>query len=179
MSGKDRGLMMMLQTSPLSVILSRELLYNTVVLEDQLQQIFTIAKTRNALILLDEADFEGVIFLTTNQTSNFNPAILSRIHIIVDYPTLKQDQRRGIWRSSLVRALTAKNPPCLSEDEISKLSELDLNGRQINNIVSAAHALATVKKKQVRHGHIEKAVKFSQKFMEKVKGTKQLNSYFN
>jgi hypothetical protein len=45
--------------------------------------------------------------------------------------------------------------------------------------VSAGHALATVKKEQLGHGHIEKAVKFSQKFMEKVKGTEQLNSYFN
>jgi SpoVK/Ycf46/Vps4 family AAA+-type ATPase len=122
-----------------------------------LQRIFTIAKTWNALVLLDEADvflearsehhdfmngivavflrmlewFEGVMFLTTNRASNFDPAILSRIHIIVDYPALKQDQRRGIWRSSLDRAPTVKGPPCLSDDEISKLSELDLNGRQV------------------------------------------------
>lgn len=35
--------------------------------------------------------FESVLFLTTNQVLKFDPAILSWIHIIVEYPELKQD----------------------------------------------------------------------------------------
>ena len=113
-------------------------------LEKQLQRIFATVKHWNALLLLDEADvfletrtekshfmngivavflrmlewFEGVMFLTTNRASNFDPAILSRIHITVEYPGLKQDQRMGIWKSSLNRARTAKGPSDLSEEEV-------------------------------------------------------------
>lgn len=75
--------------------------------------------------------FEGVMFLTTNRASNFDPAILSRIHITVEYPGLKQDQRMGIWRSSLDRARMVRSPPELSDEEIVKLAKLDLNGRQV------------------------------------------------
>lgn len=77
--------------------------------------------------------FEGVLFLTTNRASKFDPAILSRIHIIVKYPELKQDQRMGIWRSSLDRAPTLKGPPCLSNEELTELAKLDLNGRQVRS----------------------------------------------
>ena len=134
-----------------------ELLHNAGILEQQLQNIFATAKHWNALLLLDEADvfletrternhfmngivavflrmlerFEGVMFLTTNRASNFDPAILSRIHIIVEYPGLKQDQRMGIWKSSLDRARTAQGPSDLSDEEVAKLAELDFNGRQV------------------------------------------------
>jgi SpoVK/Ycf46/Vps4 family AAA+-type ATPase len=133
------------------------LLHNAAVLEEHLQKIFTVANHWNALLLLDEADvfletrtennhfmngivavflrmlewFEGVMFLTTNRASNFDPAIVSRIHITIEYPELKPGQRMGIWRSSLDRALTLKGPPCLSNEEVAKLAKLDLNGRQV------------------------------------------------
>lgn len=134
-----------------------ELLHNAGVLEERLQRIFTTAKHWNTLLLLDEADvfletrteknhfmngivavflrmlewFEGVMFLATNRASNFDPAILSRIHMPVEYPGLKQDQRTGIWRSSLDRARTARGPSDLSDEEVVKLAKLDLNGRQV------------------------------------------------
>jgi hypothetical protein len=120
---------------------ARELLHDTGVLEDWLLYVFIVVHHWNTLLLLDRADvfletrmehnhfmngivavflrmlewFEGVLFLTTNRASKF--AILSRIHIIVEYPELKQDQRMGIWRSSLDRAPTLKGPPCLSNDQ--------------------------------------------------------------
>lgn len=75
--------------------------------------------------------FEGVMFLTTNRASNFDPAILSDIHITVEYPGLKQDQRMGIWRSSLDRARTVRGPSDLSDEEVVKLAKLDLNGRKV------------------------------------------------
>jgi SpoVK/Ycf46/Vps4 family AAA+-type ATPase len=134
-----------------------ELLHNAGILEQQLQNIFATAKHWNALLLLDEADvfletrternhfmngivavflrmlewFEGVMFLTTNRASHFDPAILSRIHIMVEYPGLKQDQRMGIWKSSLDRARTAQGPSDLSDEEVAKLAKLEINGRQV------------------------------------------------
>ncbi|EED11527.1 conserved hypothetical protein [Talaromyces stipitatus ATCC 10500] len=177
---------------PLYSVSAGELLHNAGVLEERLQGIFATAKHWNALLLLDEADvfletrteknhfmngivavflrmlewFEGVMFLTTNRASNFDPAILSRIHITVEYPGLKQDQRMGIWRSSLDRARTVRGPSDLSDEEI-------------NNIVSVGHALAAVKAKQLQYHYVQKAVEMSQKFMNQVNGTEQVNSYFN
>jgi SpoVK/Ycf46/Vps4 family AAA+-type ATPase len=127
-----------------------ELLHNACVLGEQLQRIFTTAKHWNALLLLDEADvfletrteknhfmngivgvflqmlewFEGVMFLTTNRALNFDPAILSRIHIMVEYPGLERDQRMGIWKSSLNRARTAQGPSDLSDEEVAELAKL-------------------------------------------------------
>jgi hypothetical protein len=39
--------------------------------------------------------------------------------------------------------------------------------------------LATAKGEQLQYRHIQKAADFSQQFMNKVKGTEQVNSYFN
>lgn len=134
-----------------------ELLHNAGVLEERLQNIFATAKHWNALLLIDEADvfleartekvyfmndivavclrmlewFGRVMFLTTNQAINFNPAILSHIHITVEYPGLKQEQRMGIWRSSLDQARTARDPSDLRDERVVKLAKLDLNGRQV------------------------------------------------
>src|SRR5947209_13067530 len=84
-------------------------------LEGQLSKIFQVAKHWNAILLLDEADVyleqrapqdlvrnglvsvflrtmeycQGVMFLTTNRASLFDPAALSRIHIKLKYDDLK------------------------------------------------------------------------------------------
>jgi SpoVK/Ycf46/Vps4 family AAA+-type ATPase len=135
-----------------------ELLHEADVLEDRLWRIFTVAHHWNALLLLDEADvflenrtshghfingivavflrmlewFEGVLFLTTNRVSDFDPAILCRIHIVVEYPQLKQDQRMQIWRRSLHRACTLQGPSRLSDEEVKDLAQIELNGRQVS-----------------------------------------------
>ncbi|KAI4744058.1 P-loop containing nucleoside triphosphate hydrolase protein [Aureobasidium sp. EXF-12298] len=83
----------------------------------------------NAILLLDEADIfleersrhevernklvsiflrvleyhEGIMFLTTNRVSTFDPAFQSRIHISIDYPELSPDSRRKIWENFLGR----------------------------------------------------------------------------
>ncbi|KAG9735490.1 P-loop containing nucleoside triphosphate hydrolase protein, partial [Aureobasidium melanogenum] len=46
---------------------------------------------------------EGIMFLTTNRVSTFDPAFQSRIHISIDYPELSPDSRRKIWENFLGR----------------------------------------------------------------------------
>ncbi|KAG9689190.1 P-loop containing nucleoside triphosphate hydrolase protein, partial [Aureobasidium melanogenum] len=46
---------------------------------------------------------EGIMFLTTNRVSTFDPAFQSRIHISIDYPELSPDSRRKIWENFLSR----------------------------------------------------------------------------
>jgi hypothetical protein len=91
-------------------------------LESQLKTIFKIAKHFNAILLLDKADafiasrtklynshnrlvtiflrkleyYRGLLFLTSNQGIQFDDAILSRIHLTIEYEDLTKDFRRGL-----------------------------------------------------------------------------------
>ena len=133
------------------------MLHDANILEEQLLRIFAVAHHWKALLLLDEADvflearshhnhymngtvavflrmlewFQGVLFLTTNRASDFDPAILSRVHIVVDYQKLNQQQRMQIWRNFLERASTLQGPPEITDDELENLGRTELNGRQV------------------------------------------------
>lgn len=93
---------------------SGELGTTTQAMESALQSAFRIAKEWNAILLLDESDvflskrsadhleknafvpvflglleyYQGIMFLTTNRAEEFDPAFLSRIHLIIDYHPL-------------------------------------------------------------------------------------------
>ena len=47
--------------------------------------------------------YEGIMFLTTNRVSTFDPAFQSRIHISIDYPELSPESRRKVWETFLGR----------------------------------------------------------------------------
>jgi SpoVK/Ycf46/Vps4 family AAA+-type ATPase len=92
-------------------------------MELQLTQVFQIASHWDAILLLDEADVflerrssqdlvhnalvsvflckleycEGIMFLTTNRVSEFDEAILTRIHLMLRYDNLDQAARTTIW----------------------------------------------------------------------------------
>ncbi len=85
-------------------------------MEEQLLRVFQTANHWNALILLHEADMyleqrskadvarnklvsvflreleycDGIMFLTTNRVSNFDDAILSRIHLMLKAPCVRR-----------------------------------------------------------------------------------------
>uniref|UniRef100_A0A0D2XEK7 Uncharacterized protein n=1 Tax=Fusarium oxysporum (strain Fo5176) TaxID=660025 RepID=A0A0D2XEK7_FUSOF len=95
--------------------------------------------------------FEGVMFLTTNRVSAFDPAFESRIHLTIHYPNLDYTSRLHIWRT-FVNIGTDGNS--LSEDELDELAGVELNGRQIKNVVKTARLLATHERTQLAMGHI-------------------------
>jgi SpoVK/Ycf46/Vps4 family AAA+-type ATPase len=156
-------------------------------LEGQLGQIFQIAKHWGAVLLLDEADVylehrsnqdlvrnslvsvflrkleycEGIMFLTTNRVSQFDEAVLSRIHLTLRYDDLNKATREQIWRQFLCRACNRHGPAAVRHSELEGLAATKFNGHQarihqiskilvltvalrpIKNIVATAHALAT------------------------------------
>src|SRR5256885_2613862 len=95
------------------------------ILDMQLSRIFQVAAHWGALLLLDEADvflerrspenltrnglvsvflrkleyYEGIMFLTTNRASEFDEAILSRIHLMLRYDSPDADARKKIWEN--------------------------------------------------------------------------------
>ena len=105
---------------------------DSAILEAQLFRIFQIAAHWGALLLLDEADvflerrsrqnlphnslvsvflrkleyYEGIMFLTTNRAEEFDPEILSRIHLMLRYENPITEARRNIWANFLQKAIT-------------------------------------------------------------------------
>ena len=47
---------------------------------------------------------QGIMLLTTNRVTEFDPAALSRIHFKVKYDDLKSNAKSAIWRDFLDRA---------------------------------------------------------------------------
>ncbi|KAF4437117.1 TOB3 (member of AAA-ATPase family) [Fusarium acutatum] len=95
--------------------------------------------------------FEGVMFLTTNRVSAFDPAFESRIHLTIHYPNLDYTSRLHIWKKFVNIGSDGNS---LSEDELDELAVVELNGRQIKNVVKTARLLATHERTHLAMGHI-------------------------
>jgi hypothetical protein len=125
--------------------------------------------------------YRGLLFLTSNRGIQFDDAILSRIHLTIEYEDLTKDFRRGLWRTFLFKARTLQGPAVVEEEDIQRLESLGLNGRdvssilsgiyhlltainQIKNIAAVAHALAEADTTQVSYKYLELAAKSNKKF---------------
>jgi hypothetical protein len=75
---------------------------------------------------------QGIILLITNRITEFDPAALSRIHLKVKYNDLKSDTKSEVWRNFLSRAYTSYGDPSISVDDLKRLSNIHLNGREVS-----------------------------------------------
>ncbi|KAK6337267.1 hypothetical protein TWF730_002673 [Orbilia blumenaviensis] len=148
--------------------------------ESNLSRIFALATSWQAILLIDEADvflesrgrspatstdknalvsvflrvleyYQGIMFLTTNQIAQFDVAIPSRIHVAIQYQSLKPPQMKEIF-AGFIKPLADDD---LVEDyaEILEWLEEDVysigfDGRQIRNIVTTALGLARAELKR-------------------------------
>ncbi|KAJ9480910.1 hypothetical protein VN97_g12608 [Penicillium thymicola] len=178
---------------PLYSISAGELVVNhgdSKALEQQLETVFKIAKHFNAVLLLDEADafmeqrtsyhdthnrlvtiflrkleyYQGILFLTSNRGIQFDDAILSRIHLIIEYENLTREFRRDLWSTFLSKACTMQGPAIVEEHELRRLESLALNGREIKNVAAIAHALAEADVNQVNYKYLKLAAESNKKF---------------
>ncbi|KAI2735150.1 hypothetical protein DTO013E5_9491 [Penicillium roqueforti] len=178
---------------PLYSISAGELVVNhgdSNALEQQLETVFKIAKHFNAVLLLDEADafmeqrtsyhdthnrlvtiflrkleyYQGILFLTSNRGIQFDDAILSRIHLIIEYENLTREFRRELWSTFLSKACTMQGPTIVEDHELRRLESLDLNGREIKNVAAIAHALAEADVNQVNYKYLKLAAESNKKF---------------
>jgi len=146
--------------------------------EGALQGILEMVTKWNAILLLDECDvfleertssdlernklvsiflrmleyYEGILFLTTNRVANMDAAFQSRIHVSMEYPNLTADSRRQIWRNFL---LMSKQKSEVSDQDLNHLAEINLNGRQIKNVLKTSFLLSMRKKAPLRREHID------------------------
>lgn len=119
--------------------------------------LFQLARRWNAILLLDEADvyleqrtpenlarnalvsvflrelefFGGFLILTTNRVDDFDTAILNRLHWKRRYSEIDKRCRTDIWKKVLDKVETKGAELELREDELEKLVQSSMNGRQV------------------------------------------------
>ncbi|KAF7166684.1 hypothetical protein CNMCM6106_002400 [Aspergillus hiratsukae] len=173
-------------------------------LESRLDSIFKVAKHFNAVLLLDEADafmeqrtsyldehnrlltvflrnleyYEVILFLTSNRAIEFDDAILSRIHLKIKYGDLTMETRREIWKHFLSKAHTPEGPSSIEGEDLYRLESLRLNGHQIKNLTSVAHALATFDGRRMSYEHLEMAAKLNEKFADEFGESEHLKNMY-
>ncbi|KAL6356001.1 hypothetical protein LRP88_09586 [Fusarium phalaenopsidis] len=143
--------------------------------EENLNRVLELSTKWRAVLLVDECDvflerrsssdlqrnklvaiflrlleyYQGVMFLTTNRVSSFDPAFESRIHLTIHYPKLDINSRLHVW-NTFVKIETGG----VSEAELGELAKEELNGRQIKNVVKTARLLASEEGVPLCSGHI-------------------------
>ncbi|CAN9180217.1 unnamed protein product [Alternaria sp. RS040] len=162
---------------PLYMMSAGDLGFDPRKVETKLQDILEMCSRWNAVLLLDEADvfleqrslhelernklvsiflrvleyYEGTMFLTTNRVQTFDPAFQSRIHISLDYPGLTIDSRKTVWKNFLD---SSSQEHTIDKAQLAELARMDLNGRQIKNILKIARLLASRKEEKLSRDHI-------------------------
>ncbi|KAK0487643.1 P-loop containing nucleoside triphosphate hydrolase protein [Armillaria novae-zelandiae] len=122
-----------------------------------LQERSTQDVTRNALvsIFLRQLEYyQGILILTTNLASQCDKALESRIHFCIYYPDLDYNARLRIWEMFLLKG-SLDPARGLSDFNLDRLAQLQLNGRQIKNVVANAQSIALEYKAPLSMEHIE------------------------
>jgi hypothetical protein len=104
--------------------------------------------------------YEGILFLTTNRIDNIDTAFQSRIHMSLEYPPLDPAARASIWRGFLSRSVKPSGAVgmashTITDAEILQVSKLNLNGRQIKNVLKMANLLAHQKGEALAFRHLK------------------------
>ena len=139
----------------LARILELAHMWNAVLLLDEadvfLHRRSTADLKRNALVSIFLRQLEyyrGILILTTNMVAQCDPAFestsvvvfvlnneiltanLGRIHFCIQYPDLDFTSRKAVWKTFIRKAL--KDPTGVSEEDVDRLSEHKMNGRQVS-----------------------------------------------
>ena len=169
--------------------------------EKYLNTVLHLGKTWNCVLLLDEADifleersmadlkrnslvsvflrileyYDGILILTSNRVGMFDEAFKSRIQVALYYEKLNRSARRKIWQNFL--EMLEEDEEDVNFEEIKlhldELTEKDLNGRQIRNVLTTARQLAIFRNERLDWGHLEQALSVSadfSKYLDRIQG---------
>ncbi|KAK0638626.1 hypothetical protein B0T16DRAFT_421443 [Cercophora newfieldiana] len=177
---------------PLYTVSSGDLGTSSTVLDTRLSRTLDLASTWNAVLLIDEADiflerrslhdmernglvsiflrvleyYSGILFMTTNRVQTFDDAFKSRIHVPLKYEDLPAESRLVVWRNFLARVDGNE----VSGEEMKRLAEGRLNGRQIKNVVRTAKSLASYKKKRLDYEQVKQVMEIQMAFEKDLEG---------
>jgi hypothetical protein len=96
------------------------------------------------------------MFLTSNRINDFDPAFESRIHLTIQYPPLDTQSRLHVWK---IFVCMGDVESLLSEKDLEALAKIEVNGRQIRNIVKTARLLSKQERAPLAMRHIEMVLK--------------------
>lgn len=204
---------------PLLTISCGSLGTESIVVERNLTRWLRIGELWNAVLLFDEADvflehreqgdlernsvvsiflraleyYQGLLFLTTNRIGVFDEAIMSRIHVILHYSDLLDQDRERIWDTSF-RKLATERPDINVDFSLTDfayrdkdLRDLRWNGREIRNAFNTMIALAEWDarehnrytrdgKIQVRRDHLQQVAKMSRSYRSYMRSLRGIDS---
>jgi hypothetical protein len=98
--------------------------------------------------------FPGVIFLTTNQKTEFDEAVNSRA-ISLYYPPLSCKSKAKIWRKHLLQGEEGEEREAI-ESICDDLGKHDLDGRGIKTLAYMARALCRNRNKRISKDLIDR-----------------------
>jgi AAA+ superfamily predicted ATPase len=167
---------------PLYVVTAGDLGITASEVEKTLGSVLELCQTWDALVLIDEADiflearnsheiqrnalvcvmlrlleyYSGCLFLSSNRSaSSIDPAIASRITVMLSYPQLDVIGRAKVWKnlieliplvpvttSSLIKKPAKYRTMFEPNDYLTLADGYNLNGRQIKNSIVLGRALA-------------------------------------
>jgi SpoVK/Ycf46/Vps4 family AAA+-type ATPase len=92
--------------------------------------------------------------MTTNRVKTFDEAFLSRIHVALHFHSLDMVARTQVWTAFLKKAGVEIGAKGITEDELVKLTERDINGRQVKNATRTANSLALSRGETLQFKHL-------------------------
>ncbi|KAM0470373.1 hypothetical protein ACHAPX_009993 [Trichoderma viride] len=170
--------------------------------EKYLESVFYLGKRWGCVVLLDEAEvfleqrslsdlarnalvsvflraleyYDGILILTSNRVGTFDEAFKSRIQLALHYEPLTQPRRAQIWHN-FFRRLKSLEEDNIDYDDvenyIGELSEQEMNGRQIRNVITTARQWAQFQGKTMMASHLKYAIKVTSKFDAYIKDVKE------
>lgn len=97
--------------------------------------------------------YEGTLFLTTNRVETFDPAFQSRVHVSIQYSELEAVSRRQVWENMLRRVPEGRHE--IDEQALNSFASIEMNGRQIKNLIKAAGLIAADENSSMKVEHVE------------------------
>ena len=114
----------------------------------------------STLVFLRQLEYyRGVMFLTSNRIKDFDTAFESRIHLTIHYPPLDIPSRLHVWKTfTQMGDLESR----LSEKDLEDLAKIEVNGREIKNIIKTARLLSKQKKAPLAIEHVNMVLRVKQ-----------------
>jgi AAA+ superfamily predicted ATPase len=89
--------------------------------------------------------YQGILILTTNLVNTIDEAFRSRITIAIEFKELSYTARRKIWTTFVNNVDRSLVDHTKILEEVTEWANVNLNARQIRNIVLTAESLALAK----------------------------------
>lgn len=122
--------------------------------------------------------YEGIMILTTNRVGTFDEAFKSRIQLALHFGALTTSQRHRVWKNFLNRLDEVTNEiGSIDFDDIAdylpELAAIEMNGRQIRNVITTARQLAMFKLEQMGYRHLKHVISISGQFEKYLVNTRE------